>query len=192
MHTTFKRYFRQEEDFRDCLLERLPKHSVCAEIGVYKGEFSRLVIQRLRPAKYHLIDPWKFFADPAFEKSFYGGSLGGNQEHMDSIFRSVSEQLGRERNVVIHRMGSVEAASLFPDGYFDWVYVDGDHRYEAVKLDLELYLPKLKPGGFLTGDDYGNPGWWEDGVTRAVNEFVAGHTCKTVMMENHQFLLQLA
>ena len=61
-----------------------------------------------------------------------------------------------------------------------------------MKKDLESYLPKVKPGGFITGDDYGNPGWWQDGVTRAVNEFIGQHPCKAVLIENHQFLLQLS
>jgi methyltransferase family protein len=43
--------------------------------------------------------------------------------------------------------------TLPPTHYFDWIYVDGDHQYEAVKKGLESYLPKVKPGGFITGDD---------------------------------------
>ena len=35
-------------------------------------------------------------------------------------------------------------ALQFPDEYFDFVCIDGDHRYAAVKEDLELYFKKLK------------------------------------------------
>ena len=37
---------------------------------------------------------------------------------------------------------------------FDFIYIDADHSYEACKLDLESYWPKLKQGGIMMGDDY--------------------------------------
>jgi hypothetical protein len=125
-----------EKDFRDCVLSRLPKGSVCAEIGVYQGEFSRLVLNRIKPVRFHLIDPWEYFSDPSYEKSWYGGSVGRDQANMDSICRSVCETFGSKRNVFIHRARSADCAHLFPDAYFDWVYVDGNHQYEFVKQDL--------------------------------------------------------
>lgn len=37
----------------------------------------------------------------------------------------------------------------------DVLYIDGDHRYDAVKKDFERYSPFVKPGGFILFDDYG-------------------------------------
>ena len=52
-------------------------------------------------------------------------------------------------------------------------YIDGDHSYEAVTRDIATYRAKVKPNGVLAGDDYGlQGGWWNDGVTRAVDEFI--------------------
>jgi hypothetical protein len=68
--------------------------------------------------------------------------------------------------------------------------VDGDHLYEAVRADLELFDPKLKTDGLLAGDDYGMPGWWDDGVTRAVDEFVAGRGYEIVTLAANQFVLR--
>ena len=175
---------------RNCVFRRLPQYSRGAEIGVYKGEFSRLILERIKPVEFHLIDPWEYFSDPTYEKSWYGGSAGKDQANMDFIYRSVSETFRSLGNVVIHRSRSADCAHLFPEAYFDWVYVDGNHQYEFVKQDLELYFPKVKPGGFIAGDDYGTPGWWDDGVTRAVDEFVSRHPCEIVMTMNHQFVLQ--
>lgn len=49
-------------------------------------------------------------------------------------------------------------------GYFDCVFVDGNHSYEYVKKDYENYLPLLKSGGIfafhdacLDADRYGTP-----------------------------------
>ena len=51
------------------------------------------------------------------------------------------------------------------------IYIDGSHEYEDVKADIKAYLPLLKPGGIMFGDDYG----WE-GVQQAVKETIPGHT----------------
>lgn len=52
------------------LLERMPKGSVCAEIGVYKVEFSEHILKVVRPAKLHLIDPWYYETDAAYERTW--------------------------------------------------------------------------------------------------------------------------
>ncbi len=53
---------------------------------------------------------------------------------------------------------------------YDLLFIDGDHSYEGVKMDFELYSPLLKQGGYLVFDDYQAPSW--PGVQRAVDEIV--------------------
>ena len=60
---------------------------------------------------------------------------------------------------------SIGASTQFDDASIDAIYIDGDHRYEAVKNDIKAWLPKVKPGGIVAGHDYG----W-DGVKKAVDE----------------------
>jgi Methyltransferase domain len=183
---------QRDKDFRSCVLSQIPRHSVCAEIGVYKGDFSERILER-EPKKLHLVDPWKFEVDPAYAGSWYGGSLGKNQDRMDTIYKSVLSRFRSEIRsgvIEIHRNTSAETCSQFPDNYFDWIYIDGNHRYEFVKLDLEMFLPKVKLDGLVAGDDYDTPGWWRDGVTKAVDEVVAGGQCEKLFIENHQFLLR--
>lgn len=62
---------------------------------------------------------------------------------------------------------SVAASQKFPDGFFDFVFIDADHKYKAVKADIQAWLPKVKAGGIIGGDDYVD-GW--PGVVQAVNE----------------------
>jgi hypothetical protein len=183
-------HFFGEKDGREWLLERLPKNSVCAEIGVFQGRFSELILSITRPQKLHLIDPWKYESDPAYARSLYGGVRGKNQERMDKMYESVV-RVFQSKKVQVHRATSTECCSQFPDNYFDWIYVDGNHQYEFVKADLEVYFPKLKPGGLLAGDDYARKktNWTNDGVTRAVDEIVASGMYQKVLTENHQFLL---
>jgi len=37
---------------------------------------------------------------------------------------------------------------------FDFIYIDGMHTYDQVKLDVINYLPFIKKGGFIGGHDY--------------------------------------
>jgi hypothetical protein len=183
---------RHHKDFRACILSRIPKDAVCAEIGVYKGDFSELIFES-KPRKLHLIDPWRFEPDPAYAGSWYGGSLGKNQAKMDAIYKSVVRRfrLAISSGIVeVHRNTSAGCCSQFPDNYFDWIYIDGNHQYEFVKLDLEMFLPKMKHHGLVAGDDYDSPGWWQDGVTKAVDEAIASGRFEQLLIDNHQFLLR--
>jgi Methyltransferase domain len=180
-----------EKDDREWLLRRLPKHSVCAEIGVYAGRFTELILRIARPAKLHLIDPWKYEGDPLYQHSVFGGPRGQNQAHMDAMHESVVRCF-RSKRVEIHRETSAAGSSRFPDNYFDWIYIDGNHQYEFVKQDLELYFPKVKSGGLVAGDDYGRHArvWFKDGVTRAVDESIETGLYQKIVIDNHQFLLR--
>lgn len=173
---------------RDFLLKKLPRNSICAEIGVLRGDFTERILEIVRPRELHLIDPWLFA--PSDENS---------RREMDERYEAVCRRFAAERSagaVIVHREMSAAAARRFADNYFDWVYIDGDHAYEAVKLDLEIYYAKVKPGGYLTGDDYHYPGDWGDGVTLAVDEFIVKGVCAPVYLKrksikkHSQFMLR--
>lgn len=122
----------------------------------------------------------------------YGGK-SGSQAVLNEIYQSVTRKFSREvasGQVTIHRKLSAEAAREFPDNYFDWIYIDGDHQYEFVKKDLEFFYPKVKPGGFITGDDYEDRGWWQGGVKRAVDEFIASGRAQKIKIKKNQFVLR--
>ena len=184
-------HFFGEKDDREWLLKRLPKHAVCAEIGVYEGRFSELILSTTRPRKLHLIDPWKYEADPTYERSFYGKSKGHSQARMDGMYESVVKCF-KSKRVEIHRDASAACSSRFPDNYFDWIYIDGNHLYEFVKQDLESYFPKIKSGGIVAGDDYGrDPNRWDkDGVKRAVDEAIETGLYQKIVIDKNQFLLK--
>lgn len=173
---------------RDFLLKKLPRNSICAEIGVLRGDFSERILEIVKPRELHLIDPWLF-----------SRSRAKSQQELDERHEAVCRRFARECSagiVTIHREPSIDAGRRFADGYFDWVYIDGDHAYEAVKRDLEIYCAKVKPGGYITGDDYHHPGHWDDGVTIAVDEFIAKGVCAPVYLKRNsikkrsQFMLR--
>jgi hypothetical protein len=92
--------------------------------------------------------------------------------------------------VFIHRGDSHTVCEQFEDEYFDWIYIDGNHLYEFAIRDLRLYHRKVKPGGFLTGDDYAEGGWWQGGVKKAVDEFVAEGLGKLIQINRKQYIVR--
>jgi len=94
--------------------------------------------------------------------------------------------------VIIKRNFSEVSLKEFDDDYFDWVYIDAGHYYESVKKDLELCYLKVKPGGFITGDDYDSEHKsWGAGLIKAVDEFVSTHSIKTLQIKNNQFIFKI-
>jgi len=161
-------------------IQFIPKGGVCFEIGVWKGDFSKVILHH-GAGELHLIDPWKSEAEK-YPKRWYGRV---DQAKMDTIYESVCKEFAGDERVEIHRLPAADAAAIFSDQYFDWGYVDGNHSYSFVYQDCELYWPKIKPGGYLTGDDVvkGNEVW------RAVRDFAAERGLRVRWQKGEQFAI---
>ena len=131
---------------REKLLAALPKGGKVAEVGTFEGYFSRRIVEDCAPDEFHLID---------VDFGPFKETLAGN--------------------VTKHRGDSSTILQSFPEGYFDWIYVDGDHSYQGVVKDLEAAHRAIKSGGHLMCNDYTN---WMSlavmpyGVMKAVNELI--------------------
>jgi hypothetical protein len=82
-----------------------------------------------------------------------------------------------EKNLKIYRsvcswlfMNSIDAVENIPDNSLDFIYIDGDHRYEVVKKELELYCDKVKSNGIIAGHDFNSANL---GVVKAVLTFAS-------------------
>ena len=141
--------------------------SIC-EIGVFESQNFRRMIES-KPKIAVGVDLWRCDGNPARNDS------GFNQERLNSQYKLFLSIMKDNPNVRLYRQYSQEAAENFPDGYFDLIYIDADHTYEGCKADMETWWPKMKPGGFFTGDDYSNSHapvtGVKFGVIKAVNEF---------------------
>ena len=63
-------------------------------------------------------------------------------------------------------IGSSESAVKdFANESIDFIYIDADHSYDAVKKDIEMWFPKVKRGGYMAFHDY------SEDVKRAVDGF---------------------
>jgi len=72
---------------------------------------------------------------------------------------------------VFYSMPSQLASGLLPRKRFDLVYIDGDHEYEAVRMDLALIASNVRSKGLLLAHDYGRDSL--PGPKPAVDEFVS-------------------
>ena len=147
-------------------LDMLPHNAIVVEVGVQAGAFSNCILEKTRPKKLFLIDCWEY-QSPLLYKGDNANVLNFEQE---ILFNSVLNRFSNEPSVVIIREYSKNATQLFLDESIDWIYIDANHGYEAVKEDINLWWPKIKKGGFLTGHDYIL--YPEFGVVQAVNEFL--------------------
>jgi hypothetical protein len=142
---------------------------VCAEIGVFRGEFSRHIVRITRPAELHLIDCWW---------TVYGARYpdwGAYTDHGRLSTRQAYEEARRAAPAAIVHVGDdIEILSSLPDHYFDWVYLDTSHTYDQTVSELQVITHKLKSGGLLLGDDWhDDPAHTHSGVAQAVREACA-------------------
>lgn len=162
----------------------LPRRAVCCEVGVWRGDFAAVLLDSADPVRLWLVDPWS--AQP---REQYDDPMNGDQAHWDAVFAGVALRFEGEPRVRIMRDYSVLAATRFVDASLDWIYLDANHAYEAIREDLRAWWPKIKPDGLLCGHDYIEPELAPHpvGVVRAVNEFIdqTGAVLECLAEESH-------
>lgn len=154
----------------DLLKDKKPEQ--VAEIGVFKGSNAVSLLQNLPSIEMLIgIDPYVRY--PEFDKHL--SNKIGLMARADltkikkGMLRSIKPFKNRFRFVEEH---SMDAALMFADETFDFVFIDGNHWYDYVVMDIEAWLPKVKKGGILAGHDYVDK--VNCGVIRAVDELLPG------------------
>ena len=127
---------------------------VGVEIGVFDGGTSWFLLKSFPTLKLLSVDPYKAYHEY-------------DQPRMNQAEATALDRLSPfgERSVRL-KMTSHTVASQIPDESLDFVFIDADHTYDAVKEDIAAWYPKVRLGGLFCGHDY----LW-DGVKKAVNEF---------------------
>ena len=133
-----------------------------AEIGVQRATNAYNIMRLLPMAKLYLIDPYDWYEDST------------EPEDLDTlrIYETALNKMKRYGPRIFFIRKTSEEAVDFVQEPLDFVYIDGNHLYDYVKKDIELYYPKLKSGGILGGHDFNAT---YPGVAEAVLEFARKH-----------------
>lgn len=170
-----RRQYRRYNKMEICdLTEKVRRPGIppiIVEVGVAEGHHSKGIAEYLAKNGGHLVCV-----------DWFEGSMVGDRYIIPKGLKGKFLEHTKDCNIIIVPHESGFAASLFRDKLFDVVWIDADHRYHAIKRDIELWLPKVRPGGILSGHDYDaeyfNEAYIEEdyvdgvhhGVTKAVNE----------------------
>lgn len=128
------------------------------EIGVWVGESTAMIEEFFD--ELHCVDPHTGVVGDDTSQQVV--DIGGPEIMRDLFRRNVGPQ------VTLHSRPSPQAADEFDDGAFDVVIIDAAHDYEAVLADIDAWLPKLRPDGYMLGHDYATSLF--PGVTHAVRD----------------------
>jgi hypothetical protein len=127
------------------------------EIGVALGDNALSILKELAVSKLFLIDPYVSY------------EFDGRTWDASADYSIAHTKLADHPQIVWLRKTSESAIKEFPiREAVDFVYIDGNHSYESVKKDIELYYPLVKNNGLIGGHDY-TP--FTETVIKAVNEF---------------------
>lgn len=132
-------YIYERELFSDAIKDRLlnPKKTKFygCEIGVLYAETSLFFLEEFDNLNLTGIDP---LVPDSMESSLIGN------------IETIEENIGIYKDRwQFYQDYSFNIHNKFKNESFDFVFIDGDHTYEAVSQDFELYLPKVKKGGLV-------------------------------------------
>lgn len=135
-------------------VQRVPRMApAILEIGSFKGKSSILFMDR--GADVTLVDPF----------------LLGSDARMSPIPNpQVKSELRANLGEFVYCLLPVTsecASKILNFARFDLIYFDGDHTEKGIGRDVEMFLPKLNPGGFAAFHDYGDPDY--PAVSKAVD-----------------------
>lgn len=148
------------------MAQRFPSGSRFVEVGCWLGRSTAfLAVEIMNSGKaitVDCVDTWqgsanepgmrKFAQDFDLFSMFWRNMSNGCVTH---LFRPLM-------------MPSVRAARCYDDGELAFVFIDGEHTYDAVSADIAAWKPKVMAGGVLAGHDYDQI--TDPGVVAAVDE----------------------
>lgn len=131
------------------------------EFGCWEGRSLVSIAHAAGERLVHAVDHWQ-----GNDEDEYTTNAVAERD----IYATFLENTAHLNNVRIHRMDTDEFMSRWSEPVA-LLHLDADHRYPAVKRQIEWVMPLLVPGGVLCGDDYSSR--WP-GVTKAVDELLPG------------------
>lgn len=129
------------------------------EVGSLAGRSATVIGQKLQRMGGRLtcIDPWMNYV-----------SSRGVPISSAETFRQFADNVDGIPTINWRRVTS-QMAALGGARDVDFLFLDGDHNYTAIRRDLLAWLPRIRPNGIICGHD------WSDrypGVKQAVSEIL--------------------
>jgi hypothetical protein len=155
---------------REAVLKELGSRNIIAEIGVGFGDFSCNLLRTFKPIKFVAIDLFNVTKDGKWGRALQESG----KNHMSYFKQQVAKDL-EETELIIKQGVSWEEIAKFQDNFFDYIYIDADHKYESVKKDISIAQAKVKLGGLLQCNDFthfDSYNFVHYGVPRAVFELI--------------------
>lgn len=147
------------------------KDLVGCELGVSFG-FNLVYFLENLPniSKVYAIDPYQPYDDPP------GGYV--TEEVINQVKSLFLTNIDRyQSKVKFLNLPSDDAHFDIPNNTLDYIFIDGDHSYQAVKKDMSHYYSKVKTGGVFAGHDV-----HLSSVRQAVEEFRTAKEIKTELL----------
>ena len=123
-----------------------------AEVGVYRGEHAKDILDNMPITKLYLIDRQLL-------------------PQLKDVYLEIYDR-------AIFLYGESQSMSAYvPNNFLDFIYIDASHDTNSVLRDIVAWFPKLKKNSVMCGHDYGNE---RDcpGVKVAVNKIVNDNNFK--------------
>jgi len=129
---------------------------VVCEIGVWKGKSSYVLASALKGTKgvLYCIDPFSGDGDDASKDDYQAIMRDMNKSLLENFKETMTLYNLSEYIRIIPKL-SEQARLNFPESKIDLLFIDGNHTYEAVKRDYDLYSPLLVSGGVIVLHDVG-------------------------------------
>jgi predicted O-methyltransferase YrrM len=144
--------------------KQLDFNSVVVEIGSYLGASTCFIARGLnKGGKLYCIDTWGNHNMKYDDNDIDGEERDTYQEFMRNTekYRDKAIPLRGWSHAMIENIKSTE-------DHIDFIFIDGDHKYEGVKKDWDLFSPLLKKGSFVAFHDTA----WAAGVNKVIREEV--------------------
>ena len=181
---------KTSSDKRAYILHQLKKKCVIAEVGVWRGEFSKKILDVANPKLLVLVDSWIFNEQVRGCAPQVDNKEPLSQNYFDAAKKETYNKFINNKNVHIFNKNSTDASSSYKNNYFDYIYLAAEHTYLAVTNDLNMWFPKLKNNGILFGDDY----YWREAddtlsLHKAYQDFIAKHKISKWCVFKSQILI---
>jgi len=135
-----------------------------AELGVYRGDFSKRLNQLFHERKLYLFDTFKGFSDKDITIEHQKGFSAAAQNFSNTSIELVKSKMPHPQNCIF-KPGYFPETAEGLDDTFCFVSLDAD-LYEPIYQGLSFFYPRLQKGGYIFIHDFNNAGY--AGVREAV------------------------